>query len=634
MIAPLSWLKEYVDVRTEPKKLGDSLTEVGLGTEKITKVDDDTVFEFEITPNRPDCLSIIGVAREIAAIEGKKIKYPILKTDLKPDKNSEILPLKIHPNYKITPRLTGIIINNVTVKESPKWLQDKLMSIGQRPISNIVDITNFVMYELGNPIHSFDYHKIKGAEMWVKQTKGGEAYESVDEISYRLPKGAIIYKDTEKIFDLVGIKGAKNSGTYKDTKAVFIVVEVDDPALIRRASQALGLRSEASAIFERGVNGGGTIDALNRVTDLILELAGGEIASELIDLKQENLSAGRQGFDPWKLSVRIDRLNRILGIEIPQKKIVSILESLNFSPVIKKNVIETTIPTYRNDLKIEEDLIEEVARLYGYNTFPKTMPVGAIPTKTVPYFKDFRLDKKIKNVLVASGFSEIYTYSLVSEKALSEMNYDSEKVLRVDNPVSLEYEYLRPTLKIGLVNAEQTNKPNFEKIELFELGKVYLGASIERAEEPYFLSGISSTKSYLEVKGVLERLFKDIGVKADVSKNIEVTEDGTLFEFNLSEILENINLKRKFVPVPKYPPIIEDLSLNVASKIKFGDLVRVIKEQSRLVANVELIDEYQNKRTFRIIYQSPERNLTGEDVEKIREKIISSLKKSFKATPA
>ena len=163
MVAPLSWLKEYVDVSLSPEKLGDKLTEVGLGTENITKVDSDIVFELEITPNRPDLLSIIGVAREIAAIEGRRIKYPELKTDLKPKKSPETLPLKIHPNYKIVPRLTGIIINNVNVKESPEWLMDRLASIGQQPINNIVDITNFVMWELGNPIHSFDYHKIKGA---------------------------------------------------------------------------------------------------------------------------------------------------------------------------------------------------------------------------------------------------------------------------------------------------------------------------------------------------------------------------------------------------------------------------------------------------------------------------------------
>jgi len=250
MLAPLSWLKEYVNLKSDIKSLTERLGEVGLGTENMTKTPDgDTVLDLEITPNRPDLLSIVGIAREAAAIEKTKIKYPVLKTNLKPDKDTSILPLKIHPNYDITPRLSGIVINNVTVKDSPRWLKDKLIKIGLRPINNLVDITNFVMYELGNPIHSFDYSKIKGSEMWVKQSNGGEKFESVDSISYHLPKGAIVYEDSEKIFDLVGIKGGKNSGTYNDTKAVFIVVAVEDPVLIRKTSQALSLRSDASAIF-------------------------------------------------------------------------------------------------------------------------------------------------------------------------------------------------------------------------------------------------------------------------------------------------------------------------------------------------------------------------------------------------
>ncbi len=627
MVAPLLWLKDYVDVSLPPEKLGGKLTEIGLGAEEIIKEDGKVTFELEITPNRPDLLSIIGVAREIAAIEGAKIRYPKFKNNLDPKKDTEILPLKIHPNHRIVPRLTGIIINNVSVKESPKWLIDRLASIGQQPINNVVDVTNFVMWELGNPIHSFDYHKIKGAEMWVRQAKGGEPYESVDEISYHLSRGAIIYEDTEKIFDLVGIKGAKNSGTYKNTKAVFIVVEVDDPVLIRRASQALGLRSEASSIFERGVNRDGTIDALKRTVDLILENAGGEIASELIDIKNEK-------FEPWKLSVRIERLNNILGIEIPQDKIISILSNLNLSPNVKNEIIECTIPTYRNDLKIEEDLIEEVARLYGYNNFPKTLPIGTIPTKTIPYFKDFRTEEKIKSILTASGFSEIYTYSLVSEKSLQEYGVDSEKILRVDNPVSLEFEYLRPTLKVGLINAVKQNKPHSDKIELFELGKVYLGSNVDIAKEAYFLSGISNVKNYYEVKGMLERLLNDIGVKYDLNKDIQLTEEGIIFELNLSDILKNIRMKKKFVPVPKYPPVIEDLTLEIDPKIKYVNIVNVIESQSKLVNKVDLVSEYQNRKTFRITYLSRDRNLTNEEIEPLREKITSALKKTLGANIA
>lgn len=625
MLAPLSWLKDYVNIKSTTKSLTERLGEAGLGTESMTKTTDgDTILDLEVTPNRPDLLSMIGIAREIAVIENTKIKYPDLLTDLKPTKGTDLLPLKIHPDFTITPRLTGIIINNVKVGESPKWLKEKLEKLGGRSINNIVDITNFVMYELGNPIHSFDYHKIKGSEMWVKQSAGGEKFESVDEITYHLPKGAIIFEDQEKIFDLVGIKGGKNSGTYQDTKAVFIAVEVDEPVLIRKASQSLALRSDASAIFERNVNKDGTIDALKRTVDLILELAGGEIASELIDLKKED-------FKPWKLSVRIERLNKLLGIEIPEKKVLEILNLLNLSPKMTSGKIECTIPTYRNDLKIEEDLIEEVARIYGYSKFPQTLPKGEIRIEEIPYFKNYKIDEKIKNLLAAAGFSEIYSYALVSESDLQTIGINSEDVLRVDTPVSREFEYLRPTLQINLQKAVDQNKQISKDINLFELGKVFIGKSLDKTEDRYNLAGITNNKSFFEIKGILERLYKDLGVDDDATKYIKLTDGGVYFEINYTELLEKVSTTKLFIPVPKFPPIIEDMAIVAPENVQIGELINAIKKQSNLIEDVSILDKYKDTITFHIIYQSKERNLKTGEIAEIREKIIKTLKEKFDA---
>src|SRR3989344_4069697 len=582
MLAPLSWLKDYVDTTLAPYELGERLTEVGLGTEKIIKTDDDTIFEFEITPNRPDLLSILGIAREIAAVEGKKIKLPKLPNFPNPKKT---LRFEIKTDKTINPRFTGIIIDGINVKDSPKWLQERLIKINQRPINNIVDITNYVMFELGNPIHAFDY---------------------------------------ERIIDLCGIKGGFNSGTFEDTKTIFIRVPVEDPILIRKASQALNLRSEASSIFERGVNAGGTIDTLKRCVDLVLETAGGEIASNLYDLKISD-------FSPWNVNLNIERLNKILGIEIPKNKVIDILDSLNLSPVITKGFIECTIPTYRNDLKTEEDLIEEVARIYGYNNFPKTIPTGEIPIILVPYFKDYKIEEKAKNILIAAGFSEIYTYSLMSESDLENAHIKPERVLRVDNPVSREFEYLRPTLKINLLKAFSQNKPNFKEINLFELGKVYLGKNLDETQEVYFLSGISNVKNFYEVKGIIERLFLYLGIKEDPTKYIEGIDDGVFFEINFSEILKKVNLEKIFIPLPKYPPVLEDLAIVASDDVKTGDLINEIKNQSSLIHIVSLLDQYEETRTFHIVYQHRERNLTTDDVSKIREKILKTLGEKFKA---
>jgi phenylalanyl-tRNA synthetase beta chain len=564
-------------------------------------------------------LSIIGIAREIAAIENIQVKYPHLKTNLKP--KSKLLPLTIKTDSKINPRFTGIIISNVTIGESPKWLRDKLAKMDQRPINNIVDITNYVMLELGNPIHAFDYDRIVGQTMTVSQAKGAEEFKSVDGIKYRLSTGAVIISDKEKVIDLCGIKGGENSGSFETTKNIFIRVPVEVPILIRKASQALGLRSEASSIFERGVNTGGTIDTLKRTVDLILELAGGEIASDLYDIKD-------QDFEPWKLKLKKDRLDKILGIEIPIKKIITILESLNLSPASRDNIIETTIPTYRNDLRIEEDLIEEVARIYGYNNFPKTMLEGIIPTAQIPYFKNHKLDEKVKNILKASGFSEIYTYSLIGEKDLpSEIN--SQNIIRVDNPVSRDFEYLRPTLKINLLKALSQNKSNFEKINLFELGKVYLEKNLDEAKEVYFLSGVSNSKSFFEIKGLLEKILEDLGIQEDPTKYIEILDEGIFFELNYSEIIKKIDSNKPFKPLPKYPPIVEDLSIVAGQDIETADLIREIKNQSPLIVNVSLLDQFENSRTFHVVYQDENKNLTGGEVAKIREKILTNLKKKF-----
>ncbi len=629
MIAPLSWLKEYVDITLTPKELGEKLTEVGLGVEKITKTSDDTIFELEITPNRPDLLSIIGIAREIAAIENKKIKYPKPKTNLEP--TAKILPITIKTDSSINPRFTGIIIKGVAIKESPAWLKEKLQSINQRPINNIVDITNYVMFELGNPLHAFDYDKIEGHEMHVKKAQGTEKFISVDGLSYVLPKNAVIISDKKKVIDLCGIKGGQNSATTNETKTVFIRVPVEDPVLIRLTSQSMGLRSQASSIFERGVNKGGTVDALKRCVDLILEIAGGtgtgasaEVASSLYDIGHD--------FKSWKLKLRKERLNKILGIEIPAKKTLEILEALNLLPISTKDNIECTIPTYRNDLKIEEDLIEEVARLYGYNNFPKTLPIGQIPTKTIPYFKDYNLDEKVKQIFRASSFSEIYTYSLISESDLSLVSINPDNVIRIDNPISREFEYLRPTLKINLTKALYQNKANFnKKINLFELGKVYLGKNLDEVREEYFLSGISNEKNFFEIKGIIERLFEEIEVREDPSGFIETTEEGIFFEINISEVFKKMTEQKAFIPLPKYPPIIEDLNIVARENIKTLDLMKNINDQSNLIKNVSLLDQFEDSRTFHITYQHKDRNLTNEEVAKIREKILKSLKEKFNA---
>lgn len=621
MLAPLSWLKEYVEITLKPDTLGERLSEVGLGVENITKANGDTIFEFEVTPNRPDLLSIVGIAREIAAIEGKKVRLDIKNIP----KTKNKLPFTIYNDFTLLEHYTAVLISDVIIKGSPEWLRHRLVQIGLRPINNIVDITNYVMFELGIPLHAFDYDEIHGATFFVEKSKGREKLETVDKITYTLPKDAIIIRDKDRVVDLVGIKGGLNSGIKETTKTVLLQTSVDNPILIRRASQALSLRSDASNILEKGIDKNGLLPALSRAANLILEVSGGRIASTVFELKKHD-------YLPWNLKLRLERLSKMLGVEIPEKQVVSILSSLNLSPrKISKDLIEVLVPTYRNDLRIEEDLIEEVARIYGYNKFPKTMPSGRIPTHTIAYFKDYKVEEKVKDFMKACGFSEIYTYSLVSEKELVNVGINPQDVLRVDNPVSREYEYLRPTLTIALRKAVLLNKPNISDINLFELGKVYLGKSVNEAVEAYFLSGISNSKSYREVKGVLENLLSELGVSDDPSVFIKPVEDGIVFELNFSQLIEKVKRLKVYKPIPKYPPVIEDLAIVAPKTVKIGELIETIRAQSRLVVEVSILDQFGDTKTFHIVYQHPQSNLTTGEVAFLRKKILSSLQKKFNA---
>ncbi|MCX6704072.1 MAG: phenylalanine--tRNA ligase beta subunit-related protein, partial [Candidatus Woesebacteria bacterium] len=302
MLIPISWLKEYVEISLPLKELMWKMTEAGLTCESIQKEGSEVVLDVEVTANRPDWMSIIGVAREVAAIQGIKIRQPVIK-DLPPQ--TAKFPIDLIPDYNLFERWTGIVIKGVEIKQSPKWLQERIILMGHTPINNIIDITNYVMYELGIPMHAFDYDEIYGQIMTVKLSKGGEKFTSVDNLEYVLPKNAIIINDSERLIDLAGIKGGFNSGIKETTKNIFLHVTIDNPVFVRRTSQAIGLRSDASAIYERGPDKGGTVGSLTRAVNLILNLAGGEIASKLIDIKKEK-------YEPKNLFVSFAKLEKVL----------------------------------------------------------------------------------------------------------------------------------------------------------------------------------------------------------------------------------------------------------------------------------------------------------------------------------
>ena len=620
------------------------MTEAGLTCESYKKIGSETILDVEITANRPDWMSIIGVAREVAAIQGLKLKKG---KEINLPKKSANFPLDLVPNFNLFERWTGIVIKDVKIKPSPKWIQERIKLMGHSPINNVIDITNYVMYELGIPMHAFDYDDIFGQIMTPELAKGGEDFTSVDNLNYKLPKDAIIIRDAERIIDLAGIKGGLNSGIKDTTKNIFLHVTINNPVLVRRASQTLGLRSEASAIYERGPDKGGVTDSIKRAVSLVLESAEGEIASELMDLKKEK-------FEPRKLTLTFDRLDQILGITIDTKEVLQILTRLNLTPKKSGETVDCTIPTYRADLKIEEDLIEEVARIYGYNKFPKTLPVGQVTATKIPYHFDDGFILNLKNLMASSGFSEVMTLSLVSSQALDMFEIKKENCVKITNPVSIDYEYLRPTLIPGLIMGAKINTE--DQVRLFEIDKIY-------PNESYKISGITKGVLFREFKGIIDLVFEKLNIKeteigfdsdkpyfhsskagvikigSDIIGEFGEFSPKVLSEFKIKEnifsfeldvaLLQKHEHTRKFKLVPENPPQVEDITLTFPQKTRIGDVLALITNHHSLITKTELKDIFKDSYTFRIWYQDPKKTLTNQEVEEIRKSILQKIKEKF-----
>jgi len=654
MLAPLSWLKEFVPITMTTRDLAWRLTELGIGVEAIRSVNGEEVLELEITPNRPDLLSIVGIAREIAAIQN----ITLATTPIPSIKASQKLSIIVHNDYSLFPRYTGIILDTITIKPSPEWLSKRLTLMNLRPINNIVDITNYVMYEYGIPLHAFDYDEIKGHELWVSKAEGGEAFTTVDNLSYKLPKNAIIIRDTERIIDLCGIKGGLNSGIKPATKTVYLQVTADDPLLIRKASQKLALRSDASAIFERGIDKGNLLTTLWRAANLMMELGGGSVASELIDLKKTE-------YKPRSLVLGLDRLERVIGVKIPEKTILTILKNLNLSPTLSGKTVTVTVPTFREDLKIEEDIMEEVARVYGYNNFPKTLPSSSPPETIIPHHRDFTVENKLKNILEGIGYSEVYTYSLTDKESLEKIGSDPHTAIRLTNPISREYEYLRTNLLSHLLEGLKLNEPITDDCNLFEYGKTYHAPS-ENPVEQYEIAIVRADGNYRTLKGCVETLllrltgadsivfepqsklntypynpeiFAVIKIGKEIVGKIGKISPDTVSRFALKtapvaaeldiQTIQHFFTVPQYHPVPNVPSTIEDLSFTGTSHVAIGQVIDTIKNTDPKVWSVQLLDSYSNSHTFRVTYQDPQKTLESKEVKEIREKIIHGVNETF-----
>jgi phenylalanyl-tRNA synthetase beta chain len=691
----LDWLKTYIDHGLSVQKLSDLLTMGGLEIEGLESVDlgggkTTEVVELNVTPNRGYCLSHIGVAREVGAMIHKACKLP--SPDKKLAKAMGSVPVKkritvVNEEPDLCPRYTAMVIENVKPGPSPKWLQDRLKAIGLRPINNIVDITNFVMMEYGQPLHAFDRALLTGEKIVIRRARKGEPFAALDGTELKLGTDALVIADAEKPVALAGIMGGTNSQVDESTQTVVLESAAFDPVAVRKASKKYGLRSDSSYRFERGVDIEAVATASSRAALLIQELAGGDICKDRIDIYFRSRKSTRFDF-------RISRTNQVLGTQLGAKKIMKYLKGLGITVVKEKKAGEcyqVEPPPSRPTLTREIDLIEEVARLDGYEGVEISHPMASV--SPVRFSKIQTAVRQSKEVLRNLGYSEAINYSFI-EKGFAEYFTDkfggSTSMVQLDNPISSDMDTMRPSLLPGLIKSASYNLLRRQKsVQLFEQGHIFFEKKGKGSHEIACLAALatgpylnsvwkdnSKSFDFYDVKGALEslanhfqveveyrscnRTFLDSGESrpsADVfigercvaylgrlnpmlSDRWAVNLETFVFELNMEALAAAIPEWPRFQPIPKYPETYRDISILVDQAVQAQTISDLIRQTSGpLIRRVELYDQYQGKRlppgkkslTFALSFQSSEKTLTDEEVNPIFEKIVGSLSEQLGA---
>jgi phenylalanyl-tRNA synthetase beta chain len=642
MLAPKIWLSKYVDLSDiSDKDFSEKMTFAGNKVEAIHKIKGETVFEFEITSNRPDTLSIIGLAREIAAVFDKKFTPPIT-----PDiKLGTQKPIKLTVSNKdLCPTYTYLEMNNITVKPSSTEIQKLLTLTDHRPVNNIVDITNIMLWEHAQLMHAFDADKINGY-LNLRLGKKGETVIPIDHKKRTLMGGEIIIEDQKEIVDVPGLMGGLNTEITSKTKRIFLLVAIDNPVLVRRASINLKLRSPSSTRSEKKLDLTQTVEVAKRVVDLISKEAGGKPSTKMVTVKAF-----------WQAPlIKLDqkKVTKTIGVDIPQLKINQYLKSLS----IEHTSLGFKPPPWRRDLKTEVDLIEEIARLYGYNKIPKTLPTGLIPVGKTALQKNWQ--REIKDIVVGLGYFETYSSTMIGKELITSLGLKAQCHLQALHPMSIDYEYMRITTAESLLPLLKSNLKHTSDINLFELGTVFYpqNSQSKLPEQPLELCLLSTTISYPQLKGQIIALATNLGLRLDVKpmdkpcsylhpsnqaqiyfKNHPIGLIGQTLDkkawlatLNITSLVNNSSTQHTYPAISQFPPIIEDLTFTLPPKTYLEPVIQTIQSLNSLIKKVSLSKTYNQNYTFRIIYQSLTKPLSDKLIAPIRLKIVSNLKSKHHA---
>lgn len=624
------------------------------------------ILDFEITSNRPDCLSIVGMARETAATLGTSYKMPNFEYKASCSKNINA-ELKVEVKDSLCKRYMARGVKNVKVMSSPGWMQERLLEAGIRPINNIVDITNFVMLELGQPMHAFDARQIETKTIVVEKALDGEKFTTLDEVERELDSSFLMIKDGAKSVALAGIMGGLNSEIQDDTTEVIFESANFDGTNIRVNSKKLNLRSESSSRFEKDIDPNLAKLAIDRACALVCELECGEVMEGTIDIYNDVKEEG-------SITVDSNWINRFLGTEISKEEMKSALDSLDLKTTINGDDLVITIPTFRIDIAIKEDIAEEVARIYGYDKIPTTS--FEVTTEREPKYKNAQLTDKVIEIMIGSGINQSISYSFVSPKVFDKINLplDSElrNVVKIKNPLGEDYSVMRTSTLPSMMECLGRNySRNNDYVRLFEVGRVYIPNEDETqlpTEKNVLTIGIYGDCDYLDLKGIVENVVDGLGVKAkyaresenpsyhpgktaalmvrnkkvgflgeihpDVTENYDIDVDCYVAELDLDALFEASNTTKSYKPLPKFPAVTRDIALLCDDSILVADIEETIRKAGgNLVEKVQLFDIYKGAQipegkksiAYAIAYRDEKKTLEDKDIAKVHDKILKAL---------
>ncbi|SEM94237.1 phenylalanyl-tRNA synthetase beta subunit [Candidatus Frackibacter sp. WG12] len=665
--------------RAEGLMILDSNLETGSQFAKALELDD-IIFELDLTPNYSDCLSMIGVAREVAAMTGNQLQLPEVEYSATGPEVKELTSIEVE-DEDLCPRYTVRVIKDVEVKESPLWLQRRLKAAGIRPINNIVDITNYILMEFGQPLHAFDYDQLTENRIVVRRAKSGEKLLTLDDEERELDEDMLVIADAQEPICVAGVMGGANSEVTERTTNILLESANFDPISIRQTAKKLGLHSESSHRFERGVDVNSTDLASQRAIKLILDLAGGEVAKGVIDLYPNPV-------EPLELNLNVNRINRLLGTDIGEDEMIELLTNLEFEVEEENDNLIVKVPTFRGDISREADLVEEIARMYGYDQIEPVLASGPILQGKKTWQQS--LEDKTLNLLTGLGLTEVKTFSFTSQTIFDEIKLPEDSDLRdtvkLNNPLSSEHEVMRTTLLPNLLEVLNRNiSRNVDEVKIFELGRAFTPQEGELPEERLLLSGALMEKNENEIwdldasnffalKGVIEEYFtalniedyefnnsehpslhpgrtaiikvkgEEVGilgeVHPDLIDNYDLLPRTVLFELEFEIIVKHANDDLVYRELPKYPASTRDIALVVDVEVTSQDLENIINGVAGdLLETIELFDLYQGKQVeegtkslaYSLTYRAQDRTLTDDEINKLHSQIEDRLDEEFGA---